>query len=87
MKAVLRLVGMVALIAGLTTTTSAQWPKHPSRNVPKSPNGEPNLKSVWRACGAASVASAGKVRRLRRRAARRSPGFATSPPTSRKACR
>jgi hypothetical protein len=45
MTAVLRLVGMVALIAGLTTTTSAQWPKHPSRNVPKSPNGEPNLNA------------------------------------------
>jgi hypothetical protein len=45
MKAVLRLIGMVALAVGLTTTSSAQWPRHPSKNIPKLPNGEPNLNT------------------------------------------
>jgi hypothetical protein len=46
MTAVLRLVGTVALVVGLSTTTSAQWPRQPSKNVPKQPNGEPNLNAA-----------------------------------------
>src|SRR5262245_10655629 len=45
MKAVIRLVGVLAIVAGLSTSTSAQWPKHASKNVPKTPSGEPNLNA------------------------------------------
>ena len=45
MKAVIRLVGVLAIAAGLSTSTSAQWPKHASKNVPKTPSGDPNLNA------------------------------------------
>lgn len=43
MKAVIRAVAVFAAVAGLTTSLSAQWPRHPSKNVPKAASGEPNL--------------------------------------------
>src|SRR5262245_33208980 len=43
MKAVRRVAVGVAIVAGLTASTSAQWPKHPSKNVPKNEKGEPRL--------------------------------------------
>jgi hypothetical protein len=43
MKAVIRMAVAVAIAAGLSTSTSAQWPTHTSKNVPKTPAGEPNL--------------------------------------------
>src|SRR5690348_4519216 len=43
MKAVRTAALAMAIAAGLTTSMAAQWPKHPSKNVPKNEKGEPNL--------------------------------------------
>ena len=43
MKAVIRAAAVMALVAGLSTPTAAQWPKHPSKNVPKTPTGDSDL--------------------------------------------
>ena len=43
MKAVRMAALAMAIVAALTTSISAQWPKHPSKNVPKNEKGEPKL--------------------------------------------
>ena len=45
MNAVMRIACALAIFAGLTTSLSAQWPKRPSKNVPKNEKGEPNLNA------------------------------------------
>jgi hypothetical protein len=45
MKAVMRVACSLAILVGLTTSISAQWPKRPSKNVPKNEKGEPNLNA------------------------------------------
>jgi len=45
MKAVTRVAGVVAIVAALSTSIAAQWPNNPSKNVPKTPSGEPNLNA------------------------------------------
>jgi hypothetical protein len=43
MKAVRTAALAMAIAAGLTTSMAAQWPKQPSKSVPKNEKGEPNL--------------------------------------------
>jgi len=43
MKTWLNTAGMVALFAACSSPLFAQWPSYPSPNVPKGPDGKPNL--------------------------------------------
>jgi hypothetical protein len=68
MKAVPRALVLTVLCAGLSATAAAQWPNHPTRNVPRTADGKPNLEAppprtadgkvdlsgVWRGGGAAA---------------------------------
>jgi hypothetical protein len=45
MKRWLSAVVLAALIAALAPTLSAQWPLHPQAEVPKGPDGKPNLSA------------------------------------------
>jgi hypothetical protein len=45
MKAVIRIAGTLAIAATLMAPLEAQWPRRPSKNVPKTEKGEPNLNA------------------------------------------
>ena len=43
MTALLRAVGLSALLIAISAPALAQWPEYPTRNVPRTPDGEPDL--------------------------------------------
>ncbi len=43
MKTLLRTVGLIAVVAVAAPSLLAQWPDYPTRNVPMTPDGEPDL--------------------------------------------
>jgi hypothetical protein len=43
MKAVLIAVGLIAVVAAISPSLSAQWPAYPTPGVPKTPDGKPDL--------------------------------------------
>ena len=45
MKTLLRTVGLIAVVAVAAPSLMAQWPDYPTRNVPMTPDGEPDLES------------------------------------------
>jgi hypothetical protein len=45
MKHALRAAALAGLLISLSNTTSAQWPEYPTRNVPRTADGEPDLQA------------------------------------------
>src|SRR5262245_9900975 len=45
MKAVIQIAAALAIAATVTAPMEAQWPRRPSKNVPKTEKGEPNLNA------------------------------------------
>jgi len=43
MKQAVRAAGLVAVLVVSVSSLSAQWPNHPTPDVPKTPSGEPNM--------------------------------------------
>jgi hypothetical protein len=43
MKSLLRTAGVIAIAAAISPSVSAQWPSYTAANVPKTPDGKPNL--------------------------------------------
>jgi hypothetical protein len=41
--AIRTLLVLASIVAALSVSLSAQWPRHPASNIPKGPDGKPNL--------------------------------------------
>jgi len=46
MKTLLQAIGLIAIIALTSTSLLSQWPDFPTKNVPMTPEGEPNLEGA-----------------------------------------
>jgi hypothetical protein len=75
MRSVLAITGLVAVLSTLPPPLSAQWPSHPTRGVPKTADGKPNLDAptprtadgkpdlsgVWRGMGGGGTGTAAQT--------------------------
>ena len=47
MKTLRNTAGVMAIIAAISASLSAQWPSYPTSGVPRTPDGRPELSGVW----------------------------------------